>query len=159
MKDKKKKGSKHFNKKKSDVSKSDEELELLKAQLARTLADYDNLTKRVERERESQGDVEKVRLISSLLPAFDMLYDAQGHLNDQGLAITIQTLETSLSDQGIEKIDPKEGDDFDPEVHEAVDTQRVEGQKEGAIIRVSLTGWRLKDSTVIRHAKVVVNKN
>lgn len=149
------------NVKKTDRKKSVDQTSELKEQLARALADYDNLRKRFEREREDFGRVAKVMLIARLLSVFDMLEEAQKHLKDSGLAITIEEFTKVLKEEGIEKIDVKAGDAFNEEVHEAVEVIDLNSDgkdKEGKITEIILSGWRLVDGVVIRHAKVKVGK-
>ena len=73
------------------------------------MADYDNLVKRVEREKESLADIASLSLVKRLVLPIDMLYETQKHLNDTGLAIVINEFEMVLSDFGVEKIEPKIG--------------------------------------------------
>ncbi|MCH7640889.1 nucleotide exchange factor GrpE [Patescibacteria group bacterium] len=147
------------------------ETERLKEQLARALADYDNLRKRVEREREEYGTYAKLTLMARFLPVFDMLEGAQVHLKDSGLAITIEEFAKVLKEEGIEKIEVAPGDTFDEELHEAVEVVDLpagkKGKKaagpgasspEGEIDEIILTGWRLVDGPIIRPAKVKVYK-
>ena len=158
---------------KKSIKKSDGEVELLKNQLARVLADYDNLTKRVEREREEFGKLANARLIIKLLSVYDMLEGAQSHLKDSGLAITIEEFVKVLEDEEFEKIKTNVGDKFDEELHEVVEVEEVKKDKEvsgseaagleasgqeGKITKVILSGWRVKDGPIVRPAKVVVIK-
>jgi molecular chaperone GrpE len=127
----------------------------LKNQLARALADYDNLRKRIEREKEDLEKLASLKLILRLLPLLDNLRAAQNHLKDAGLAITIGELENLLKDEGIEEIKPNKGDNFDHNLHEV--TEVVENCKEeNKIEEVVLSGWKFKEGIVIRHAKVKV---
>lgn len=127
----------------------------LKNQLARALADYDNLRKRIEREKEDLEKLASLKLVLRLLPLLDNLRAAQSHLKDAGLAITIGELENILKDEGIEEIKPNKGDNFDHNLHEV--TEVVENCKEeNKIEEVVLSGWKFKDGIVIRHAKVKV---
>ncbi|QQS39000.1 nucleotide exchange factor GrpE [Candidatus Woesebacteria bacterium] len=130
----------------------------LKNQLMRALADYDNLTKRVEKERLVFSEMARVRLISNILPAIDALYGAQEHLKDQGLAIVIQTLEDSLAQSGIMNIKTQIGEKFDEEYHEAVETISDMEIDNGQVTKVILTGWKTQDGSIIRPTKVQVNK-
>ena len=68
------------------------ELAVVKAMLARALADYDNLSKRVDRERTDLCRIASVGVIVKLLPVLDNLERAQGHIKDSGLAIAIGEL-------------------------------------------------------------------
>jgi molecular chaperone GrpE len=134
-------------------------VEDLKNQLARALADYDNLRKRVEREREEFGKLANLRLVARLLPVSDMLEGAQKHLRDSGLAITIEEFIKVLKEEGIEKINAKQGDTFDEDVHEAVEVADPQGSgkgKDGKVVKVILSGWKIIDGPVIRPVKVKV---
>ena len=127
----------------------------LKNQLARALADYDNLRKRVEREKEDWEKLASLKLILRLLPVLDNLRQAQNHLEDAGLAITIGELENLLRDEGIEEIKPNKGDSFDHNLHEVIEVVE-KCKEENKIEDVVLSGWKFKDGIVIRHAKVKV---
>lgn len=134
------------------IKKTDE----LKNQLARTLADYDNLVKRVERER---GEVKKflsLRLILKFLSVLDGFENAQEHLKDQGLAISIGEFKKVLSEEGLTEIKPEVGTEFDENTMEAVEV--VDGERDNVISSVGLIGYKFSDGTVVRHAKVVVTK-
>jgi molecular chaperone GrpE len=129
----------------------------LKNQLVRALADYDNLRKRIEREKEDLENLASLKLILRILPILDNLRAAQNHLKDAGLSITIGEFENLLKDEGIEEIKANKGDLFDHNLHEV--TEVVENcQEENRIEEVVLSGWRFKDGIVIRHAKVKVGK-
>jgi len=143
------------------VKKVGDEKVQLKAQLARALADYDNLRKRVEREREEYGTYAKLTLMARFLPVFDMLEGAQVHLRDSGLAITIEEFAKVLKEEGIEKIEVAPGDTFDEELHEAVEVvdQSSRGKvKDGKIVDIILSGWKLEGGPIIRPVKVKVEK-
>lgn len=127
----------------------------MKNQLARALADYDNLRKRVEREKEDLEKLASLKLILRFLPILDNLRQAQNHLKDAGLAITIGELENLLKDEGVEEIKPNRGDNFDHNLHEVIEV--VENcQEKNKIEEVVLSGWKFRDGIVIRHAKIKV---
>jgi len=127
----------------------------LKDQLARALADYDNLTKRIEREKYELEFKSNLRLILRLLPVVDSLRQALAHLKDPGLAITLTELENILKDEGVEEIKIKKGDLFDPETCEAIEVVAKTGQG-NKIEEILLPGWRFVDGPVLRHVKVKV---
>lgn len=129
----------------------------LKNQLARALADYDNLRKRVEREKEDWEKLASLKLVLRLLPVLDNLRQAQNHLKDAGLAITIGEFENLLKDEGVEEVRPNKGDIFNHNLHEVIEV--VENCKEeNKIEDVVLSGWRFREGPVIRHAKVKIGK-
>lgn len=140
-------------------------VEELKNQLARALADYDNLRKRTEAEIKDKVRLVKARLTLKLISVFDMLVEAQEHLKDSGLAMVIKEFEGVLTEEGLEKIDAKREMKFDEEIHEAVEVintpvgkkGKATGQ-EGEIVEELLTGWKFVDGPVIRASKVKVFK-
>jgi len=140
-------------------SKTGDRVKMLEAQLSRALADYDNLAKRIEREKEETGVIASLGIVVNLLPVFDMLVQAQQHLKDSGLAITIKEFQDVLSEEGVDQINVKVGDKFDENLHEAVDTHDVkmkETKLKGEISEVLLVGWRVKNGPIIRYTKVKV---
>lgn len=150
-----------MRKKRGKEKISDQSYKELESQLARALADYDNLRKRVEREREEYGAYAKVTLMARLLPVYDMLEGAQSHLKDSGLAITIEEFIKVLKEEGIEKIKAVPGDIFDEKLHEAVEVVDKKGKDSGKVGKIDeliLSGWRLIDGPIIRPAKVKVFK-
>lgn len=132
------------------------EVEELKKQLARALADYDNLQKRVSEKKEEEEKIASFKIMVKLLPLYDMLVQAQVHLQDSGLAITIKELETIFAEEGILRIGSKTGDIFNEEEQEAVET--LEGGKKGMIAQSLLTGWKYENGFIIRPEKVKVYK-
>lgn len=133
------------------------EIELLKNQLARALADYDNLRKRVESEKFISEQMASTRAISGLLPVFDMILSAQKHLKDAGLEIVIGEFRKSLYDLGVEEISVGVGDEFNPLEEEAI--EMVAGGKENTIAEVVQIGWKIRNEAfIIRPAKVKVYK-
>jgi len=145
-----------MNTKKKLTKTDDGQTVVLRDQLARALADYDNLRKRVEREKEGFEKLANLRLTIKLLPVLDALKSAQDHLKDRGVAITIGQFEDALKQEGIEEIKVSVGDGFNPEVHEVIEV--VPGKEDNIISEVSLTGWKFIDGPVIRHAKVKVTR-
>ncbi len=132
------------------------ETEVLRNQLARALADYDNLRKRVEREKEEVGRIVSLGLVLRLLSVLDILESAQNHLKDAGLAIAINEFKKVLAEEGLEEIRPKVGDKFDESLMEAVEV--VKGESDNTVSEMVLVGWKFNDGTVVRHAKVKVIK-
>ncbi len=139
------------------MRKKEGELNKLKDQLARALADYDNLRKRVDREREDFEKVANVKLVIRLLPVLDILREAQKHLGDPGIAITITQFEDTLKGEGVEEIKVAVGDEFNPQLHEAIEVVE-DGKGKGKVKEAVLSGWRFSKGPVIRHVRVKVTK-
>lgn len=134
------------------------ELDNLKNQLARALADYDNLVKRSDRERLELQKIVAARFVGRLLPIVDMLSDAMKHSQDPGLAIILQQFKDTLKSEGFEEITLQVGDEFDALTSEVIDTVGGEPNQDGTIAEVLQSGWQYIDGSVVRHAKVKVYK-
>jgi len=126
----------------------------LKNQLARALADYDNLRKRSEAEKEAWTKFAATGILVKLLPVLDILEAALKHLQDQGLYLAINDFKKVLADEGLEKISPKKGELFDHELEEAIEL--IPGGKKNQVAETLLTGWKYTDGPIVRHAKVKV---
>jgi molecular chaperone GrpE len=149
------------------VQEVEEEAEHLKAELdhvrdiyLRKLAEFDNFRKRVEREREDIRLAGVEEMIRDLLPVLDNFDRALQHAEDdsgaflEGIEMIAKQLWDTLERRGVEEVNPV-GQQFDPELHEAV--QRVEdGQHPpGTVAWVMLKGYTMGDR-LIRPAMVGV---
>lgn len=140
-------------------TENSEELEALKSQLARALADYDNLRKRTEAEKEIWFRVAGSRIIEKFLGVYDMLASAQGHLNDAGLAMVLGEFKKAIEDEGYEEVKIELGvTEFNSHEMEAIEVIPVEEEnKKNKIAEVLLTGWKSKtEEVILRPAKVKV---
>jgi len=126
----------------------------LQNQLARALADYDNLRKRTEAEKEVWLKFAASGLLTRLLPVLNNLESALVHLKDQGLFLAISDFKKVLTDEGLVEIKPQTGDVYNHELAEVVEL--VPGGKKNQIAEVVLSGWKYADGAVLRHAKVKV---
>ena len=141
------------------AQKADEYLELAK----RTRADFENYRKRAARETAAAQERGVVKLAKELLPAVDNLdravAAAEAATNGDnelasGIRLVHAELIAALSRAGVELFSPQ-GERFDPEHHEAVAQQPIDGAEPGTIVEVYQRGCRLGDS-VIRPARVLV---
>ena len=122
----------------------------------RTQADFENYRKRVARDVSSAEGKGVARLARELLPALDNLARAleSGALDAEGLRLVQSEFAAALSRVGIEPYSP-EGEPFDPNLHEAMAKQPVEGAESGTVAEVYQPGYRI-DGAVLRPARVVV---
>jgi len=91
----------------------------------------------------------------------EVLNEKNVHLNTlyDGLCMTDVQLQKVFRKHGLEKIDPEDGEKFDPNIHEALFQQPLsDGKKAGGVATVSKIGYRLHTRTV-RPALVGVYKN
>lgn len=140
------------------AQKADEYLELAQ----RTKADFDNYRRRAAREAAAAQERGVVKLARELLPAVDSLDRAlsaaesseNGSELVSGIKLVHQEVLAALARVGVEPFSP-DGEQFDPEHHEAVAQQPVDGTDAGIVVEVYQRGYRMGDA-VIRPAKVVV---
>ncbi len=147
----------------SKVSKVEEvsnvELDAMKNQLARAMADYANLQKRTDEERSTMFKLASISFMTKILPIIDNLKQAQNHISDSGIAIIIGQLETLAKDEGFEEIKIKVGDLFDENTSEVTEVLETYEEKDNNVVsEVVMSGWKYSDGTVVRHARVKVLK-
>lgn len=136
----------------------------LKDQLLRRAADFDNYRKRMLQEKQDAFDYGNANLLKDLLDSldnFDRTLEAAATANDiaaivDGIKMVNNNLVNMLENKYHLSSFGKEGDEFDPDIHEAIGMQEGKVEKE-QLAAVYLKGYRLKDK-VIRHAKVMVVK-
>jgi molecular chaperone GrpE len=140
-----------------------EELEKYKDAALRARADLDNYRKRVAREKEEAIRYANNSLIEKLLPIldnFELGLEAARNASDagivQGLEMVRKQLEDFLRENGVEIVSAA-GDEFDPNLHEAVAHEPHSEVADGVVIRQLRRGFKLKDR-LIRPASVVVSK-
>lgn len=121
--------------------------------LKRVTAEYANYRRRAERDRKSAIDGAKAAMASELLPIVDDLDLAESHGDLTGpLKAMADKLHGVLRGANVE-VFGAEGDEFDPELHEAVqDTSTGEDKALGTVLR---KGYCMGDR-VLRHAMVVI---
>lgn len=125
----------------------------LQGKYLRVLADYQNLEKRTQAEKQEIRKYAAEVVVTKLLPATDTLVKASAHLKDAGLELALKELFTAFSELGVEKIDVV-GKPFDPHQMECIEV--VPG-KENAVVEELLPGYRLHDK-ILRVAQVKVGK-
>lgn len=130
------------------------EADLLKEQLARALADYDNLRKRAETEKLSWAKFASQGILIKLLPVLDILESANSHIKDKGLEIALAEFRKILGEEGLVEVNPRVGQAFDPSNQEAIES--LDGGKKGTVAEVTLPGWKFVDGPVVRVARVKV---
>jgi molecular chaperone GrpE len=139
---------------------NNEELDNMKNQLARAMADYSNLQKRTDEERGTMYKLASISFMSKILPILDNLKQAQKHVNDSGIAIIIGQIETLAKDEGFEEIKVNVGDKFNEETSEVSEVvETLEEKDNNSISEVIQSGWKYSDGSTVRHARVKVYKS
>lgn len=130
----------------------------------RAQADYQNLQKENERQRKDLIQFANAALLSELLPVLNNFKIAWQHLPAEltenewvkGLGHIKQQLEKVIADAGVASIKTV-GEKFNPQLHEAVATETVEGQAPDVIIEEVSAGYQMNDK-VLQVARVKVTK-
>jgi molecular chaperone GrpE len=125
----------------------------LKEKLARALADYANLEKRIESQRQLFVTLATTAIIGQIIDALDDLHRAQAHLQDPGLKIAIDKLLSILKSEGLEEINPKD-QEFNPKTMECVE---VVNGKPDHVVAIKKVGYSL-NGHCLRPAQVVVGR-
>lgn len=127
--------------------------------LQRIQADFDNFRRRNASIRLDSYEEGKRDTVKELLPALDNLERALDAIPAEnasvrdGIAMVQRQMLDSLKKLGLEEI---ENDcKFDPNKHEAVMREKVDGKESGDIVVVFQKGYRMGDR-VIRHCMVKV---
>ena len=124
----------------------------------RMMAEYDNFRKRSAKEKEGTYADAYADALTSILPIVDNLERAVGVSEAEavlkGLEMTLKGAGEALTKMGVEAFGA-EGDQFDPNIHNAVMMVDDENHKEGEIVSVFQKGYR-KGDKIIRYAMVTV---
>jgi molecular chaperone GrpE len=129
------------------------------SQWQRAVADYQNLKRRTEQEREEYGRLANMALIINILPAVDDLNRALANVDTtlaglswvEGIRAIQRKLAGALEASGVTEI-RAEGQEFDPNVHEAI--SHAPGERD-RVVAEAQRGYKL-GNRVIRPAMVVV---
>ena len=162
--DKKKSSSKKPNRNLKEIKKLKEQKEQLQDQLLRKVAEFDNYKKRTDREFFDRMQNANEKLIIELLPVLDDMKRALDHAKQskevesllEGTELIQKKMIAIIEKQGVEEL-PAEGDEFDPDKHDALMQIDKENVESGRIIEEHLKGYTL-NGKVIRHSQVIVAK-
>lgn len=133
----------------------------LRQQLQR---ETDETRQRLNRSADERAAGEKARFISGFLPVMDDLNRAIDAASEnapreailEGIRGIATSLQSALTNAGVEAI-VSVGEEFNPELHEAVDTEETSGDMDGKVIAEYSRGFRIGDR-LLRPARVKVGR-
>ncbi|MCF8530568.1 MAG: nucleotide exchange factor GrpE [Candidatus Nanopelagicales bacterium] len=138
-----------------EVGGIEEKVAELTSDLQRVHAEYANYRKRVDRDREVNRQIAMGSVFIELLPILDDIDRAREHGELTGAFKTMgESLEASVSKLGLEKFGSA-NEPFDPNMHEALASEEVEGVTEPTVIAVFQPGYR-QGERILRPARVSV---
>ena len=140
-------------------TETEDELSVVKDQLLRLAAEFDNYKKRTERDRLNLSAFVTAQTVKALLIPCDNLEralssDAAGEDYQKGVTLTLRQLYEAFEKLGLASFGER-GEPFDPELHEAVLHIEDPELSENTISTVLQKGYKLNE-TVLRHAMVEV---
>ncbi len=150
---------------KEPLEAAQEEIESLKDQFLRKVAEFENYKKRTLKEKTElilNGAEKTVDAILPVIDDFERALATAQKSDDiaalkEGMELIYKKLMKTLEGLGVRKIET-EAKDFDVDFHEAVAmVPGVEDEKKGKVIDCIQTGYTLNEK-VIRHAKVAVGE-
>ncbi|WP_338698632.1 nucleotide exchange factor GrpE [Streptomyces sp. Q6] len=125
------------------------------ADLQRLQAEYQNYRRRVERDRVTVKEIAVASLLTELLPTLDDIGRAREHGElVGGFKSVAESLETVAAKMGLQQFG-KEGEPFDPTVHEALMHSYAPDVTETTCVAILQPGYRIGERT-IRPARVAV---
>lgn len=145
------------------VEKLNQEIGKERDNFLRLFAEFENYKKRTSKERIELFSTANKELMTALLPILD---DFERGLNEiekssdkallEGMQLIYNKFKNTLSQKGLKDMEVKQGDSFDPEVHEAITQIPAPSKKlKGKIIDVVEKGYKLGES-IIRFPKVII---
>lgn len=158
--DRKEDGKKGFFKKKKD--KKDEQIEDLTDQVKRQMAEFDNFRKRTDKEKNAMFETGAKSVIEKILPVVDNFErglasipeEEKGTPFAEGMEMIYKQLIGELEKMDVRPI-PAVGEEFDPNLHNAVMQVESDEYESGVIAQELQKGYTYRDS-VVRHSMVGV---
>ena len=153
---------KGFFKKKEKKDKKDEQIAELTDKLKRQLAEFENFRNRTEREKTQMYAVGARDVIEKILPVVDNFERGLKSIPEEekdgpvasGMDKIYKQLVAVLTDLGVTPIETV-GQEFDPQIHNAVMHVEDEEAGENMIVEEFQKGYKYKDA-VLRHSMVKV---
>ena len=145
----------------TELEEKDNLLKEKEERYLRMYAEFENYKKRTEKEKQNTALYAKADVVEMLLPVIDSMENAisietADENLKQGINLMFEQIRIFLEKNGVEEIG-KVGEEFNPELHDAISIQEVENANSGEIISVFRKGYKIKDR-IIRHAMVIVAK-
>ena len=146
----------------AEYEKLKKEFETQKDQFMRMAAEYDNFRKRTEKEKLATYDNAVAATVEAFLPVVDNFALAMASSGDvseefkKGLEMIEKQLQNSLKQLNVTEFGER-GEEFNPELHNAVARIEDEELEEDHIAVVYQKGYKIGDR-VIRHAMVQISE-
>jgi molecular chaperone GrpE len=153
----------HDEAEKNPVAEIEEELSITKDKLLRLYSEFDNFKKRTLREKIEFSRMASAEIILAMLPVLDDFERAIKSMSEtnqdetliEGVNLIYTKMKTTLEQKGLKEM-KSTGEDFNPDLHDALSNIEVEDKKmKGKVVEEIQKGYYL-NGVVVRHAKVIV---
>jgi len=134
------------------LKKAQTELESAENTKLRALADLQNFQRRQAEMQAKWGQMAVAEFLKSLIPTLKELVLAHEHCADNDIKKVLEKFLQSFDGAGLQMVNPGAGDEFSPEIHEAVTTEKG---AENTVVKTLEVGWKFQD-TLLATAKVSV---
>lgn len=151
----------------NNISDLKEKLKEAQDKYLRVHADFENIKKRLEKEKYQAIDYASEKFAKDLLTPIDTLEMALQSANadadpkelleklKEGIELTIKSFRSQFEKHGIELVDTESG--FDPNFHDAIMQTPSEDHEDGEIVQVMQKGYKYKER-LLRPAMVSICK-
>lgn len=144
------------------LKKLQAERDLLYDRLARQQAEFENLRKRTEREKQDFREFAVADTLRSLLPIldnFNLALRVQGGTDDlrKGVDLIRKQMEDTMAKLGLQAV-PAMGEAFDPRLHEAIEVVESSEVEDNHVVEELQRGYKFKER-LLRPAMVRVARN
>ncbi len=142
----------------------EEEVKFLKNEYLKEKADLENTKKRLEKERIIERKYAAMPVVKSFISPLDHFELAIKHASENesfkqyvaGFEMILKEIKKNLEDLGVTEIVAL-GEEYNPNFHQAVMKEKIEGKEANLVIEVMQKGYMFKDR-VIRPAMVKISE-
>ena len=135
------------------TAQANDKIAELTVDLQRTRADFENFRRQAEAQKVQYGNVVKNATVGKILPLLDNIDLAIAA--NESLKPLEKSLEKTLKELKLERVESKKGSAFDPDLHDAI---MVEGDGDKEVIAEVLRAGYRYEGELIRPALVKVEK-
>ena len=143
-------------------NKDKEKIAELEDRVMRQMAEFENFRRRTDKEKQAMFETGARSVIEKILPVIDNFERGLSTMSEEeketgfasGMNMIYKQLLTELGNMGVKPIEAL-GQEFDPNLHNAVMQVASEEYESGVVAQELLKGYTYRD-TVVRHSMVAV---
>ena len=147
----------------SGSDKINQELQDYKDKYVRLFAEFENFRRRSSKENFeliANANAKLLGKLTEVLDNFNLAFDpklksANPEDVEKGIKLIYNRFKDILSDEGLTEVNPV-GEEFDPNLHEALMQQASDIVEENFVLQVLQKGYKAKNK-ILKHAKVIVS--